>query len=578
MPTRIVFALSGVSPGAAAMDTSTEAPTTSPSQTSGQNIHLEPPQGFAAVFSHMLRAGQWISSWAVPGLGMFCEAYYIFSVGNVKPVWAAQWPDCFQKNASCTMAFINSLEYSQVAGLIVGMILLGVIVDRTGRRLGSIFTACFMATGGILLTVSTGSSPHATVLMIIIVQAIFGFGVGGEFPVAASSASERAEHSKLHRGKTVQLVFSMQGWGVIFNLAVLMFFLSVLGTSHAPYDQSALSITWRLMYGLGLIPIAIMLFHRIFFLRESSLWQKRAADAAPMETAKVQQRSPELTKLALLLRFYWHRLLGTSLGWAAWDFWYYGNKLFQTEFIQILQPEAGLMALLEYNMLNSAVALIGYYVAAFTIDLRWVGRRRMQVNGFVWIFALFLISGLAYTRLTASPSNLRWLQALYYLSSFWGQAGPNATTFVLASELFPTDVRGMGCGISAAVGKFGALAANIVLGKISSRAKFYYTATAAGVGALVTLIFIPEITGLDLREGDKRWHAIQCGEPEAYCGQAIDARYLSWCENLLVSFGRSQATDAKSILQENQLQSQLEDPNELGVIQLQKGIAPFEGC
>ena len=55
---------------------------------------------------------------------------------------------------------------------------------------------------------------------------------------------------------------------------------------------------------------------------------------------------------------------------------------------------------------------------------------------------------------------------MYYLSSFWGQFGPNATTFLLASELFPTHLRGRGHGISAAVGKLGALAADVVLGHV----------------------------------------------------------------------------------------------------------------
>ena len=44
-------------------------------------------------------------------------------------------------------------------------------------------------------------------------QAIFGFGVGGEYPVASTSASERAEASSTlvhRRGETVVMVFSMQ--------------------------------------------------------------------------------------------------------------------------------------------------------------------------------------------------------------------------------------------------------------------------------------------------------------------------------------------------------------------------------
>lgn len=66
---------------------------------------------------------------------------------------------------------------------------------------------------GILLTVATGPTPRAIFLFLIVAQALFGFGVGGEFPVAAASAAERAE-SKLSlralRGQTVVLVFAMQ--------------------------------------------------------------------------------------------------------------------------------------------------------------------------------------------------------------------------------------------------------------------------------------------------------------------------------------------------------------------------------
>ena len=56
-----------------------------------------------------------------------------------------------------------------------------------------------------------------------------------------------------------------------------------------------------------------------------------------------------------------------------------GNKLFQSEFISIIYPGANLVQQLEFNLLNSSVALFGYYLAAFTIDLPWMGRRGMQV-------------------------------------------------------------------------------------------------------------------------------------------------------------------------------------------------------
>lgn len=50
--------------------------------------------------------------------------------------------------------------------------------------------------------------------MYAVSQTVFGVGVGGEYPIASTSASERAEADQaLHhrRGETVMLTFSMQG-------------------------------------------------------------------------------------------------------------------------------------------------------------------------------------------------------------------------------------------------------------------------------------------------------------------------------------------------------------------------------
>ena len=46
--------------------------------------------------NRLLQLIKWIGSFAVPGIGMFMEAYFIFSVGNVKPIWAEQYPACWK--------------------------------------------------------------------------------------------------------------------------------------------------------------------------------------------------------------------------------------------------------------------------------------------------------------------------------------------------------------------------------------------------------------------------------------------------------------------------------------------------
>ena len=50
--------------------------------------------------------------------------------------------------------------------------------------------------GAVLITVSNGPTLSALFTMFVIVQTIYGVGVGGEYPVASSSANERANSYK----------------------------------------------------------------------------------------------------------------------------------------------------------------------------------------------------------------------------------------------------------------------------------------------------------------------------------------------------------------------------------------------
>lgn len=59
------------------------------------------------------------------------------------------------------------------------------------------------------------------------------------------------------------------------------------------------------------------------------------------------------------------------------------------------------------------------------------------------------------------------LQTLYFLSSFFNQFGPNCTSFLVAGEVYPTDVRAFFHGISASAGKLGAILAASVFSNVS---------------------------------------------------------------------------------------------------------------
>ena len=463
---------------------------------------------------------------------MFCEAYFVFSVGNLKAIWTVEYPTCWATFAECSPELANSISYTQVSGIIFGQLALGFAADKLGRKRGSILTAGTMFVFGILLAASTGTSVASQFAMFTAVQFLFGIGVGGEYPVASASANERAEATKTlanRRGETVVLVFSMQGWGNLVNTAVIAILMACFGQFGYPYDDKSLEIIWRLSYAIGLIPLLFILCWRIFVLKESSVWTgKREA------LKSLGKRSSKETRRMywLLFKHYWHRNFGTAICWFVWDFAFYGNKLFQGTFIKTINPQATLFEVLLWTTLNSFIALIGYYFAAFTIDKPWMGRTRMQAMGFMWIGFLFLMCSMFYHELLTKQL-IHAFQFLYYFSSFWGQFGPNATTWLLPAELAPTEVRSMCHGMSAAVGKAGALVAGVVFSLCSNQAKFIISSACGLIGAILTYIFIPDLTGLDLREGDKRWLAILDGKPNAYVGEAVNPKHLSLFERMI---------------------------------------------
>jgi len=78
------------------------------------------------------------------------------------------------------------------------------------------------------------------------------------------------------------------------------------------------------------------------------------------------------------------------------------------------------LQVLEWTLLNSFIAYIGYILAAYTIDKAWMGRMRLQSLGFLMSFVLFICCGLAYDRLilpseahvcTLSSETICWLAA-----------------------------------------------------------------------------------------------------------------------------------------------------------------------
>ncbi len=105
--------------------------------------------------------------------------------------------------------------------------------------------------------------------------------------------------------------------------------------------------------------------------------------------------------------YFWPRMIATMAGWFINDVvrgvycddgWcpcftshmlscitqtqqgFYGGKVFIGDFVSIMDPTAGVQTTWLWTMLQTGVQMFGYYGAAYVVDSRIYGRRRLQVG------------------------------------------------------------------------------------------------------------------------------------------------------------------------------------------------------
>ena len=69
------------------------------------------------------------------------------------------------------------------------------------------------------------------------------------------------------------------------------------------------------------------------------------------------------------------------------------------------------------------------------IDNKLYGRKWMMIIGFMADFILFIVPAFHFEYFT-QPEHVHAFQAMYFLSSFFNQFGPNSVSFLVAAEVF----------------------------------------------------------------------------------------------------------------------------------------------
>jgi SHS family lactate transporter-like MFS transporter len=281
------------------------------------------------------------SGWLLDAFDFFLVTFCLTAIAR----------DFHKSDAQIALVITMTLAFRPVGGFVFGM-----LADRYGRRRPLMINIGFFAVAEVL----TGLAPNYTVLLIV--RALFGVVMGGQWGVGASLVMEKAPAGR--RGMLSGLL--QEGYAAGNVLAALSFFFL--------YGR----LGWRPLFFLGSLPAVLLVLLIRFRVKESEVWEK----------SKSQSWSEQFREIAS----HWKLFLYLLAFMTMMLFASHGTQDMYPTFLQ-RQWHFSPMRRSAITAFSGVGAIIGGIVVGHLSD-KW-GRRRAIITAFilgivlipVWAFA-----------------------------------------------------------------------------------------------------------------------------------------------------------------------------------------------
>lgn len=396
------------------------------------------------------RIDYWL--WFLATGGTLIDGTAVFTLGVAMPLIVTR----FAMGPHVQGLLAAALVFGAVAGAAIG----GPIADRLGRRPLMLLDMAIIIAGAVL----SGFASDAA--MLILGQLLMGLGVGIDFPVSAAYVAEWMPRRIRSRMLVATIAFQSVGFIVAAGLCLLL-----VRFSSSP-------AVWRGFF-LAEAAIAVLFLLMRFALPESALWLASVGRMAEAKAAlsrvvagsvdwsgqgqepaaATDRRGPGYG--VLFSAAYRKRTALVALPWFLMDMATYGIGLFTPVILTAIhfgKSSSGTIAAEVAEIKGSGLIdlflLIGFLIGLVTVPR--FGRARMQIIGFLLMAAAMAILVVSVDMAEQAMGKTAAIFGAFVLFNLAMNAGPNATTFAMASALFPTALRASANGFAAAVAKLGA--------------------------------------------------------------------------------------------------------------------------
>ena len=451
--------------------------------------------------------------WLLATAGKFFEGLVVFMTGVALPLMVLEF--------GLGPAEKGVVGAASLAGILIGATALGGLADRFGRKRMFIVEMIIF----VVFLIALSLSPSYPWLVVF----LFGVGLalGCDYPTAHLVISESIPTKD--RGKLVLSAFGFQAVGALAGTAIGYLILANL------QDVTA----WRWMYATAILPAVLVIIGR-FFISDSGHWLlahgktekaekelMRLLEREPRYPKRVQLQSPNAEVVPghskdrehgygqLFTRKGRRATVLASVPWFLQDLGTYGIGIFTPTILAATvghqtEHAHNLAAVIHNDILAAKGAamldvllIIGIIAAVLLTDK--VGRIRLQVIGFIGCAVGLALA--AFSQSMTGPAQMLLLFAGFMLFNFMTNMGPNAQTYLIAGEVFPTRIRAKGAGFAASFAKIGAVTTAflfpVLLADIGTQTLLAILVGTSLAGALMTWWFRIETAGKSLEDIDR---------------------------------------------------------------------------
>ncbi|CAJ1381372.1 unnamed protein product [Effrenium voratum] len=383
------------------------------------NLTKEQASWYGSVERKAASSG-WLRAFA-SGCSNFSIQYNYQSASIAMAVMATQGDHYMEDPALADFPaapWVNKMMLAVVfGGSVTGMVFMGYLGDLVGRRPALIFTKSLVVLGAVMCALLPAAASDFFWHYLALARFLLGVGLGGAFPLTASTAGQVEQ---------VGQAFFWQTPGTVAPYLVTLLLLQIL-----PGDTSA---QFRWILGLGALPALLALVAAL---------PQQEKPLTPKASLPEALSCPDVQRC----------LLGTAGSWFLFDTACYGTVIFTPQILShIFGQDQSLVQLALHSILLMIFAIPATGLAVLALPR--LGPRKLNAYGFVLQAALFATVAATYGLIQNIHSAVLTLLCALYFSLNWG---PGLATYVLPIEVFPEEFRSTLHGFSAAAGKLGAL-------------------------------------------------------------------------------------------------------------------------